>query len=264
MKPSGVVTLLTDFGIEDPFVGVMKGVILGRFAAAALVDLTHVVEPGGVAVAAFWLGQAYRYFAPGTVHLTVVDPGVGTARAAVVARAAEQLFVGPDNGLFEVVARQAGSMEARRIDGARFGLAEPSRTFHGRDLFAPVAAELARGGIRFEDVGPEHTLAATELVPVASATSGGLDGEVLAVDRFGNLVTNVTRELLGDAPGVRVELVERSLGLVGTFGDVPSGECAACIGSFGQIEVFQRDGSAARALGAQRGARVRVYRSEAS
>ena len=259
MPTSGIVTLLTDFGLKDPFVGVMKGAVLARAPAATLVDLTHEIEPGCVAGAAFWLAQAYPWFSAGAVHVAVVDPGVGTAREAIVVRTAEHLFVGPDNGLFEVVARRAGSLECRRIDRVGLGLESPSRTFHGRDVFAPVAGLLASGRLDFEGVGPVHEPLATERVPEPRAVSGGFEGEVLVVDRFGNLVTNVEGAALAGLGDVRVEILGRTLGLVGTYGELPPGGCASVVGSFGQLEVVERDGSAARTLGAQRGTPLRVH-----
>jgi S-adenosylmethionine hydrolase len=258
----GIVTLITDFGLRDPFVGVMKGAVLARCARATLVDLTHDIEPGLVADAAFWLAQAYRWFPEGTVHVAVVDPGVGTSRAAIVARCGGHSFVGPDNGLFEVVMRRAPSFECRRIDIERLGLPTPSRTFHGRDVFAPVAGLLAAGSLAFEAVGPPHEPVVTDAVPDPRPVAGGVEGEVIVIDRFGNLVTNVEGASLGELASVRVEIGGRTLPVVGTFGDLFPGDCAAVVGSFGQIEIVQGGGSAALALGAQRGTPLRVHRFE--
>jgi len=259
MATSGIVTLLTDFGLRDPFVGVTKGAVLARAPSAVLVDLTHDIEPGRIADAAFWLAQAYPWFPAGTVHVAVVDPGVGTSREALVARAAGHWFVGPDNGLFEVIARRA-LLECRRVDLARLGIRPPSRTFHGRDVFAPIAGLLASGGLGFEGVGPLHELGASAHVPEPRAVPGGFEGEVLVVDRFGNLVTNVEAARLGDLAPLRVEILGQSFGIVGTYGELPPGGCASVVGSFGQLEVVERDGSAARTLGAQRGTPLRVHR----
>ena len=262
MAPSGIVTLLTDFGLHDPFVGVVKGAVLAHFRDVTFVDLTHDIEPGVVADAAFWLAQAYPWFPAGTVHLAVVDPGVGTSRAAIVVRADDHVFVGPDNGLFEVVRRRAPSFECRRIDPERLRLEAPSRTFHGRDVFAPVAGLVASGKLAFEDAGPAHTLVETEGVPEPRAVEGAVDGEVLVVDRFGNLVTNIEGAALGDLSRARVDIAGRTLLVVGTYGDLFPGDCAAVVGSFGQIEIVQGGGSASLTLGAQRGTPLRVHRSE--
>jgi S-adenosylmethionine hydrolase len=260
MAPSGIVTLLTDFGLRDPFVGVMKGVVLSRCRAATFVDLSHDIEPGRVSDAAFWLGQAYPWFPIGTVHLAVVDPGVGTPRAALALRAGGHVFVGPDNGIFEVVRRRAESFECFRIEPERLGLSPPSRTFHGRDVFAPVAGSLAAGSMDPSDVGPSHEPIETRIVPEPRRVSDGVEGEVIVVDRFGNLVTNIDAATLGELGSRRIELLGRALPLVGTYRDAAPGDCVAVVGSFGQIEVVKRDGSAALALGAQRGTRLRVHR----
>jgi S-adenosylmethionine hydrolase len=260
METSGIVTLLTDFGLRDPFVGVMKGALLARYPSARLVDLTHDIEPGRIADAAFWTAQAYPWFPPGTVHLAVVDPGVGTSRAALVVWCAGHLFVGPDNGLFELVFREAEAYECRRIDLPGLGLALPSKTFHGRDVFAPVAGLLASGRVELGGVGPPHEPLVTARVPRARPVAEGIEGEVLIVDRFGNLVTNVVAAPLGDLRGVSVEILDRTLEVVGTYGELAPGGCAAVVGSFGQLEVVERDGSAARTLGAQRGTPFRVHR----
>jgi S-adenosyl-L-methionine hydrolase (adenosine-forming) len=255
VKANGIVTLLTDFGTRDPFVGVMKGVVLGRCPGAAIVDLTHEIEPQAIAAGAFWVGQAYRYFAAGSVHVAVVDPGVGSERRALVVRAEQQLFVGPDNGIFEVVLRRAGTAEARSIELERLGLKGPSRTFHGRDVFAPVAGLLAAGALAFEDVGPAVVPVATRHVPQANVAATSAEGEVVVTDRFGNLVTNLEGF---ETTGARVSVAGRTLALVGTYADVEPGALAALVGSFGQLEIAERDGSAARTLGAQRGTPVRV------
>jgi S-adenosyl-L-methionine hydrolase (adenosine-forming) len=257
VTPSGIVTLLTDFGTRDPFVGVMKGVVLGRFPRAVLVDLTHEIEPQHVAGAAFWIGQAYRYFPAGSVHVAVVDPGVGSARKALVVRADDQLFVGPDNGIFDVVWRRARSFEARELTLSRAGLPPPSRTFHGRDVFAPVAALLASAALAFEATGPAVVPVAGERVPEPSLGSTWASGEVITIDRFGNLITN----LEGPWPGVehaRVSVAGHTLPVAGTYSELAPAALAAIFGSFGQLEIACRDGSAARTLAAQRGTAVRV------
>jgi S-adenosylmethionine hydrolase len=255
---SGIVTLLTDFGTEDPFVGVMKGVVLSRNPRAVVVDLTHAIAPQRVGDAAFWLAQAFSWFPPGTVHVAVVDPGVGTERAAVVARAAEHWFVAPDNGLLEVVARRAASFEARAIDASGLGLKVASRTFHGRDVFAPVGALLASGALEFSQIGPLCTLTPTALVPEPVIGAAAAQGTVIVIDHFGNLVTNVLAVDLPVAAERRVAIAGREFPLVNTYADVEVGDVAAVVGSFGQLEVIARNASAAEVLGVERGARVLV------
>jgi S-adenosylmethionine hydrolase len=257
MNASGVVTLLTDFGVQDPFVGVMKGVILGRNPAARLVDLTHHIEPQCVAAGAFWLGETFRYFPAGSVHLAVVDPGVGSERAGIILEASGHFFVGPDNGLFERVVARSEGVRAFRIDGARAGLAEVSRTFHGRDVFAPVAAELSRG------VQPEALGAAGELTPTALLAEprwqgAELLGEIVTSDHFGNLVTNIQVSDLRKKRIIFVECRGVRLALGGTFAELSAEVPGVLLGSFGYLEICLRNGSAKRQLGAQRGTPLRV------
>lgn len=253
--PSGIVTLLTDFGTQEPFVGVMKGVMLSIDAGLRIVDLTHGIEPQAIGDAAFWLEQSYRWFPAGSVHVVVVDPGVGSERAAVALRAGGHYFVGPENGCFEVVARRAASVEVREVVPARLGLSVPSRTFHGRDVFAPVGALVASRQVAFEALGPVHALVPTARVPEPVVAEDGVGGVVVAVDRFGNLVTNVPGAGLDAA---RVEFAGRDVALVSTYADVAVGTFAAVVGSCGTVELFVRDGSARELTGAKRGAAVRV------
>lgn len=258
MMTCGVVTLLTDFGTLDPFVGVMRGVILKRSTRLTIVDVSHAIEPQQVGDGAFWLAQAYPWFPEGTVHVAVVDPGVGTERRAVVGRGGGHLFVAPDNGLLEVVVRRAPGFEVREIDAERLGLRPASRTFHGRDLFAPVGALLASGALAFDAVGPSVTPASSSRVPEPVIGGKSAEGCVVVVDRFGNLITNLPSAALAPGGPRRVSVLGHDLALVGTFSDVPVGALAALTGSFGQVELFVRNGSAAAALGAQRGTPVGV------
>jgi S-adenosylmethionine hydrolase len=258
MRPSGVLTLLTDFGVQDPFVGVMKGVILKQSTRLSIVDLTHAIEPQRVGDAAFWLGRAYPWFPEGTVHVAVVDPGVGTARRALAAQAGAHFFVAPDNGILEVVARRAPDFEAREIDADDLGFRPPSSTFHGRDLFAPIGALLASGALAFDGVGPRATLAATTHVPEQVVLARSAEGVVVLADRFGNLITNLSATAVASGARARVSVLGHELAVVGTFADVPPGTLAAVVGSFGELEIFVRNGSAAAALSAQRGTAVRV------
>lgn len=250
---SGIVTLLTDFGTADPFVGVMKGVILGRHASAQVVDLAHGVSAQDVAEGAFWLERSYGWFPPGTVHVAVVDPGVGTTRAAVAVSAHGHYFVGPDNGILAGVARGG---EVRQIQPAVLSLAPPSRTFHGRDVFAPAAAEIARGR-PFEEIGPLVELAVGRVVPEPVRSEAGLGGAVVSIDRFGNAITNLGRELL--PPGeLEVCVADRVIPVVGTYADVGRGEIAAIVSSFDTLEIARRDGSAVEELGLTRGSGLSV------
>ncbi|HEV8245787.1 MAG TPA: SAM-dependent chlorinase/fluorinase [Polyangiaceae bacterium] len=260
MQASGIITLLTDFGSSEPYAGVMKGVILQRFPEATLVDLTHEIPPQSLLAGAFWLGAAYPWFPAGTVHLAVVDPGVGSSRAPVALAAHGHYFVGPDNGLFEFVRRGAETVAVRRLEPERLKAPALSRTFHGRDLFAPAAALLASGALGFEALGPEHELAASLTLPAVVQRAGAREGEVrlegavVAVDRFGNLITNLEPRR-APAEG-RVHVAERVAPCSSTYADVAAGELVAYLGSFGQLEVGVRNGSAARELKAGTGTPV--------
>lgn len=247
-----LITLLTDFGVTDSYVAEMKGVLLTLVPGATLVDVTHGIPPGDVRSGAYLLGRVWRRFPRGTVHLAVVDPGVGTARAALALRAHGQHFVGPDNGLFTPVLRDA------EVEAAVLATPEgASPTFHGRDLFAPAAAALA-SGTPLAELGPPLTTMPERLTYTAPHYEGkSVVGEIVYVDRFGTLVTNLTAEWV---PPYAVLVVEDlDIGpLRRTFGDVPTGGLLAYIGSAGDVEIAVRGGSAARRLGLGVGGRIRA------
>jgi S-adenosyl-L-methionine hydrolase (adenosine-forming) len=247
-----IVTLLTDFGSADHYVAEMKGVLLSRAGSATLVDVTHGIAPGDVRSGAYLLGRTWHRFPPGTIHLAVVDPGVGTARAALAFSAHGHLFVGPDNGVFTAVLRDA-EVEAVVLPTPE----SASPTFHGRDLFAPAAGALAAGmplhtmGEPFQ--GMPERLAYTE--PHYEGKT--VVGEVIYIDRFGSLITNLTTELVPTYATLEVE--DLDLGPVRrTFSDVTAGGLLAYVGSGGAIEIAVRNGSAARRLGVGVGGRVRA------
>jgi S-adenosylmethionine hydrolase len=248
----GLITLLTDFGTADSYVAELKGVLLSSAPNTALVDVTHAIAPGDVRAGAYLLGRAWHRFPRGTVHLAVVDPGVGTDRAALALTAHGHYFVGPDNGLFTFVLRDS---EVQIVllptpDGA-------SATFHGRDLFAPAAAALA-GGATLAKLGDAFTAMPARLVYAEPHYEGkSVVGEVVYVDRFGSLVTNLTPGLVPPYAILEVEGLEVGA-LRTTFGDVPTGGLVAYLGSGGQVEIAVRDGSAARRLGMGVGGRVRA------
>lgn len=251
-----LVTLLTDFGTVDPYVGIMKGVILGLAPAATIVDLTHDVPPQDVVTGAFFLDQAASYFPKETVHVAVVDPGVGSSRRAVCIVTGHGTFVGPDNGVLSLAARRGRVRSVVHLDDASWFVARVSRTFHGRDVFAPIAGHLLSG------VAPDRLGRRTKrLVRVASPRprlrKDRIDGEVLFADRFGNLVTNLvvpaTRE---DKRGALVAGSFRAETLQSSYSDVREGALLAIVGSYGFVEICARNGSAADALGMKRGDRV--------
>lgn len=252
-----VVTITTDFGTRDGYVGEVKGVLVTRAPEAALVDVAHDVTPGDVRGAAWILGRIWSRFPVGTVHLAVVDPGVGGARAPIAARAAQRWFVGPDNGLLTFVCRAFVVEEARRID-LSIGGSPPSSTFHGRDVFAPAAAHLSAGADP-ERIGPEvQRDRIVELaLPRPSRRGESLRGHVLHVDRFGNLITNLPNDDLPPSPQVLISGVTVPT-LSPSYDAVGPGELLAILGSAGTVEIAVRDGSASERLGVDRDDGVEV------
>jgi S-adenosylmethionine hydrolase len=262
----GVITLTTDFGQRDPWVGIMKGVILRVIHDVQLVDLTHEIAPHDIMEAALALEAAAPFFPDRTVHLAVVDPGVGSPRRALALSTRGHLFVGPDNGLFTPFL-EGRDWRAVEIQATSLGGAQPSRTFHGRDIFAPVAARLAAGA-SLASLGPQVRDPVRLRWPVASRTAEGLVGEVVHVDRFGNLVTSIRAEDLGPGAAPRlgniaIDVGRESLTLVGTYADIPRGRAAGLIGSSGRLEISMREASAAAALGLGRGDWVILRSAEA-
>lgn len=260
--PSPLVTLTTDFGLRDPFVGIMKGVILSICPSARLVDLTHDLSPQDVLGGALALESAAPFFPPGTVHLAVVDPGVGSARRAIAIRAGGRYLVGPDNGLLTLTLGAPG-WTAVSLTASEYRMAEVSRTFHGRDVFAPAAAYLA-AGVPLERLGPPVADPIRLALPDCHLAGGWLVGEVLDVDRFGNLITSIPAARLEALPGqgaATVEVAGRPAGsVVGSYADGSSEAPAAIVGSTGRLEIFVKAGSARHLLRAERGAPVRVRR----
>jgi hypothetical protein len=263
LAPCGIVTLTTDFGLADGYVGQMKGVILGLAPAARLVDITHAVPPQAVATGAFLLGAAAAAFPPGAVHLFVVDPGVGTARHGLVARVGDAWMVGPDNGGWSYLARAAEAagrpVAAWRLTEARYWRAAISATFHGRDIFAPVAAHLVNGASP-EAMGQPLPAPARLTLPTVDAGQGRSVGRIVHIDHFGNAVTDL---LPGDLPGppraCRVRCGRFAVdGLARAYGEAPPGAPVALIGSFGAVELARRDGSAAATWGLARGDAVTI------
>jgi hypothetical protein len=255
-----IITITTDFGVEDPFVGTMKGVILTINRHVQLIDLTHGVAPQDVLEGALALEASVPFFPPGTVHLAVVDPGVGTARRALGVTAAGQLFVGPDNGLFTFLFAGPG-WRAVALEASAYRLPMVSRTFHGRDVFAPAAAYLSLG-VPLESFGREIADPVRLPWPTVSRAGDLLVGEVIHVDRFGNLLTSVrAMDLapLGPEASLAVEVGGTAIsGLSATYAERALGELGAILGSSGRLEVFVRNGSARDRLDVGRGARVRV------
>jgi len=243
MKPSGIVTLLTDFGLDDAYVGTMKGAILSLHPRASLVDLTHGVRPFAVLQGAYLLDSAWRSFPPGTVHVAVVDPGVGTERKAIAFKAADHYFVGPDNGVFTFLSDPINESVELATP------AEAAPTFHGRDLFAPVAARLA-AGTSLSAVGRPRRGEPMRLPDAwASKVGEAWRAQALHCDHFGNVISNLPIRALARikaANGTRVRTVE-------TYEEGQPNELVALVGSSGRIEFALREGSAAVRLHAAPG-----------
>jgi S-adenosyl-L-methionine hydrolase (adenosine-forming) len=246
-----IITLLTDFGSADSYVAEVKGVLLSRAPTATLVDVAHDVPPGNVRAAQYLLARVWPRFPAGTVHLVVVDPGVGTSRRALAAQAGGHGFVGPDNGLFTPLP-----------DDVRFValpiLRDASPTFHGRDVFAPAAARLAAGA-RLDDLGTAVSDVIRAPLAVPRVSDSAVIGEVVYADRFGTLISNIPKELVRSGAAIKVD--DTAAGpLRRTFGDVASGKVVAYVGSGGTVEIAVRDGSASSVLRVDVGAVVTVDR----
>ena len=255
--PSGVITLLTDFGLSDPFVGVMKGVLLSRFPNARVVDLCHGIRPQAIAEGAFWLERCYGWFPQGTVHVAVVDPGVGSARRVLAASISGHYFLLPDNGLLAGTLLERHGARVLEVDLAKLGIVPASATFHGRDVFAPLASGLASGERHFETLGvPTRPL--PSLLPSPERTPHGATGEVLCVDRFGNLITNLHEALALETGAREVRIAGQSIPWLRTYADAAPGGLLALINAFGVLEIAARDGSAESRLKVSRGAAVEL------
>ena len=260
MKANGLITLCTDFGTRDPYVGIMKGVMLAVDPSLRFVDLTHDVPPQDVTAGALALRSAVEHFPDGTVHLAVVDPGVGSARDPVAVVTERGTLVGPDNGLLEPSASRLGLCEVRRLERRDLFRAEVSRTFHGRDVFAPIAARLA-AGMDAAELGPRLERLTPLALPVPRRGDFVVRGEVIYVDRFGNLLTNISDTDLSTFHGRSLSVTIRRVSidaLVDAYSAVRSGMPLAIVGSWGLLEIAVRDGNAAEKLDAARGTPVSV------
>lgn len=266
------IVLLTDFGVSDPYVGIMKGVINQIRSDLQLIDLSHQILPGDIQEGAFQLWQAAGYFPPEAVFLAVVDPGVGTNRKGLFVQRGNQVFIGPDNGIFTYLGYKS-AINAWELENPDYQLANVSNTFHGRDIFAPAAAFAAMGiqGEQFGDV-------ARSLVhlpqPVCQIEKDRLKGEILSRDRFGNLITSLGQFhqkgedleivswvddsclIISSDPILSLEQPGMDLPLVSTFTDIPAGSCAGLIGSSGLLEIVANQRSAADQLGLDRGDQI--------
>lgn len=255
---NGVITLTTDFGLTDPYVGVMKGVILARHPAAQLLDLTHHIPAFQPDVAGFWLARTWRYFPVGTVHLAVVDPGVGTERAMVLLETGGHVFVAPDNGLLDRVFQSASQSQWRTFhltDLAHLQLPMPSRTFHGRDIFAPLVAEIAANRQRPELLGSVGKPASIADKLIIGA------GQIVCADHYGNLITDIEADCLAEFKQPVLLICGLPIALYPSYGFAAKGELIGLVNSWGTLEIAEAHGNAQQRLQAHAGEPVRVVES---
>ncbi len=255
-----IITLTTDYGTSDHLVGTLKGVILNINPEAKIVDINHHVAPYDVLDGALTIGAAYRYFPPRTIHVVVVDPGVGTQRRPLLVAGETQYFIAPDNGVLSMVYEKEASVSVRHITADHYFLNPISSTFHGRDIFAPAAAWLSKGS-QTASFGEEVTDYVRFALPKPKASGNALKGVVLRVDNFGNLMTNLTMEDLPPAMTAEGKIKLHIDGkeihqLAQTYAQGAPGEPFAIPGSSGFLEISLHKGNAARALGVHRGAEV--------
>lgn len=241
---------MTDFGSKDHYAGVMKGVILGINPNARIVDITHEIEKFNIFEAAFKLASYYNYFPRGTVHIAVVDPGVGGPRRPIAAEAGGYFFVGPDNGLFSPVIGSADNPRVVEITNTAYMLGDVSGTFHGRDIFAPAAAHLSSGAGIY-DLGTDAPRPVSLDIPEPSVNGNEISGVVLYADSFGNLITNIPAEIV--RPGSAVYAGRRRIDRISvSYGEAGKGGLLAIIGSAGLLEISVNQGSAKELLGTKR------------
>jgi S-adenosylmethionine hydrolase len=255
-----LIALLTDFGWRDGFVGVMKGVILGINPEVHIVDLSHEIPPQDILAGALVLRSAVPFFPPGTIYVAVVDPGVGSKRRAILIETQRGFFIGPDNGLLSIAAPLETTRRMVHLGNPAYFLAPLSRTFHGRDVFAPVAAHLSRG-VAVSQFGPVISEIERISLPAVKRGETSMTGRVIYIDHFGNVVTNISEADLRPFSKERLFISMGAMhisGIVDTYAAVEVGAPAALINSWGMLEIAVRDGSAARQFGIAVGCEVRV------
>lgn len=261
-----LITLTTDFTERDGYVGVMKGVIAGIAPQARIIDLSHEVPAQDVFAGALLLKRSLPYFPADTVHVVVIDPGVGTTRRGIAARLGDQYFVGPDNGLITFLhrdcAQNGSAIVIHTLENPQYRLADVSRTFHGRDIFAPAGAHLAAGA-PLESFGVVVKDPVLLDIKEPLKSKGGLTGEIIHVDAFGNLASNICAEHFGErlAHPEKIHIILRNVkieGIVSTFGEGSPGDLVAVIDSFGYLSVCVVNGSAAEKTGFQAGEELRI------
>lgn len=257
-----VITLTTDFGVSDWFVGTMKGVILKISPNTQIVDITHSVPSHDIRAGAFALMCSYKYFPEGSVHVAVVDPEVGSKRLAIAIKTRHYWFVGPDNGVLSYALQEQDVLDIRAIENQKVRLEGVGSTFHGRDIFAPAAAHIAKG-INPEFIGRKLRSFVSLPFPEVSRRDNRITGEVIYIDRFGNVITNIKFSGMDEFYGWSVVVGRKKLASVlGCYADVRDGEAVAVCGSSGFIEVAVRNGSAAEKLNLKTGTKIQLIKGE--
>lgn len=256
-----LITLTTDFGTGSPYVAAMKGVILGMNPAARVIDVSHEIPPQDVRHGAIVLAESTSWFPAGTIHVTVVDPGVGTARRLIYAHLADQQYLAPDNGLLSLLAKRQRPTRIVELANSEYWLPEISRTFHGRDILSPVAAQLSLG-LEPERLGPSISEIQTLDWPEPVVTENRIEGAVRWIDRFGNLITNITSSMLTSGrttASLTIDCAGHEIaGLSDFYGQRPSGTLAALVGSSGYLEIAVSEDNAAQMLSATVGTPVAI------
>lgn len=257
-KPYQFITLTTDFGHFDGFVACVKGVILSYAPQVSIFDISHEVKPFDVQSTAWIINNTYSYFPKGTIHVVVVDPGVGTCRRPLLLVSDDHIFIGPDNGVFSYILENKEKWQAYILNKPEYYLQEPSATFHGRDIFAPVAGHIA-SGVKPKLLGAEIDLDTLVKFNVSEPliTEQSVIGEIIYIDRFGNLITNIPQDAV--KPNTPVYINGKAAGTIGTtYGSVKVGQITALIGSHGYVEIGVNGGRGDLALGVGLGAQVLV------
>lgn len=264
IRLNGIITILTDFGTKDPYAGIMKGIILKINPDARIIDITHEIPDHDIKNASLTIGYAYGYFPKGTIHVAVVDPGVGGDRKNIAVKTANYIFIGPDNGIFSLALSKEKIIEIREIEKFPFVFDKVSNTFHGRDVYAPCAAFLTAGK-KFSDIGRVLSDYTKIVYPVPKYKGNSLTGEIVLIDSFGNMVTNISehsfKSFTGRNPFEIYFASERFTTLDNRYIDVPPGKPLVLFGSSGYLEISMNGKSAAEYFMASEGASVTVRRS---
>lgn len=255
---SRVISLLTDFGTNDAFVGIMKGIIYGVCPDARIVDLTHDIEPQNIEAASFAIASSYPYFPKGSIHVVVVDPGVGSERRILCVSCEEHYFLAPDNGVLSYIFDKNDAIEVVNVTERSLFLEHISKTFHGRDIFAPVAAHLANG-LSLRSLGPHIEDYAKGRVTSPKSIENGLEGEVVYIDRFGNLITNLSNTSLDSVTNAVTTVEGAKLRRVSCYNEGSAGEPIILPGSAGFLEIAVNAGNAADVLHVTIGSNVRIF-----